>query len=135
MSSTAYKANIETIDPVAGLDPSGGWVKMDVQFLVDHEHGGAKQTVFGRAIFHPGAAHEAHRHPNAEEVVYIVRGHGIALNGDEEVELGPGDVAFHPRNEWHGFRNTSPTEDAEMIWTWVGASSKEGAGYIQRNTK
>ena len=57
--------------------------------------------------------------------------HGRAV----EVELGPGDVAFHPRNEWHGFRNTSPTEEAEMIWTWVGASSKEQAGYILRDTR
>jgi quercetin dioxygenase-like cupin family protein len=79
---------------------------MAVQFLVDHRRGGAKNTVFGRAIFYPGAEHMPHRHPNAEEVVYLVRGRGIALNGDEEIELGPGDVAFHPRNEWHGFRNT-----------------------------
>jgi len=133
MSSEAYSANVATIEPVAGLDPSGGWLRMSVQFLVDGEHGGAKQTVFGRAIFHPGGEHQAHRHPNAEEVVYLVRGHGIALNGDEEVELGPGDVAFHPRNEWHGFRNTSDTEEAEMIWAWIGASSKQDAGYILRN--
>ena len=135
MSSEAYKASVATIEPVAGLDPSGGWLNMSVQFLVDGDHGGAKQCVFGRAIFHPGGEHEPHRHPNAEEVVYIVRGRGIALNGDEEVELGPGDVAFHPRNEWHGFRNTSASEEAEMIWAWIGASSKSDAGYILRNPK
>jgi quercetin dioxygenase-like cupin family protein len=135
VSTESYKANVDSIEPVPGLDPSGGWIKMTVQFLVDHEHGGAKQTVFGRALFPPGAEHESHRHPNAEEVVYLVRGHGIALNGDDEIELGPGDVAFHPRNEWHGFRNVSPTEEAEMIWAWVGASSKEEAGYVLRNPK
>lgn len=135
MTSASYKANVQSIEPERGLDPAGGWVKMEVQFLVDHRRGGAKETVFGRAIFHPGAVHEAHRHPNAEEVVYLVRGRGIALNGDDEFELGPGDVAFHPRDEWHGFRNTSTTEDAEMIWTWVGASSKDAAGYVLRDSK
>jgi quercetin dioxygenase-like cupin family protein len=135
MTSASYKANVESIEPERGLDPSGGWIKMDVQFLVDHQRGGATGTVFGRAIFHPGAEHKPHRHPNAEEVVYLVQGRGIALNGNEEIELGPGDVAFHPRNEWHGFRNTSAAEEAEMIWTWVGASSKQEAGYILRDAE
>lgn len=102
---------------------------MAVQFLVDRTSG-AESFVFGRTIFEPGSAtHAVHRHPNAEEAVLIVNGHGVAVNGEEEVEVGPGDYVFHPRGEWHGFRNTSPDEPVEMLWVWGGAASREAAGY------
>ena len=91
---------------------------------------GARNVVFGRTVFAPGeSVHQLHRHPGAEEVVYLVRRRGVATNGDEEIALEPGDSAFHPQGEWHGFYNTSPTEEAEMIWVWAGASSKQDAGY------
>jgi quercetin dioxygenase-like cupin family protein len=126
----SYKVNVAEFAADPTLDSSDGWVNMAVQFLVDHSHGGARNVVFGRTIFAPGeSVHELHRHPGAEEVVYLVRGSGVATNGDEQVELAEGDIAFHPQGEWHGFHNTSATEEAEMIWVWAGASSKQDAGY------
>jgi quercetin dioxygenase-like cupin family protein len=126
----SYKVNVGEFAADPTLDSSEGWVNMAVQFLVDHAHGGARNVVFGRTIFAPGeSVHELHRHPGAEEVVYLVRGCGVATNGDERVELAAGDIAFHPQGEWHGFHNTSATEEAEMIWVWAGASSKQDAGY------
>lgn len=89
--------------------------------------------VVGRTVFPPGgSSHEYHRHHSAEEFVYVVRGHGVALNGDDEVEVEAGDIVFHPRNIWHGFRNPSDTEGAEVIWAWGGAGSREAAGYEAR---
>jgi len=130
MPESSYKVNVAQLPPESTLSSSDGWVNMAVQFLVDHAHGGSRHVVFGRTIFAPGeSVHELHRHPGAEEVVYLVRGTGVAMNGEEEVVLGVGDVAFHPQGEWHGFHNTSPTEEAEMIWVWAGASSKPDAGY------
>ena len=113
----------------AGLDATGGWVGMQVQFLLDRERG-ADCTVLGRTIFEPGeSSHQTHRHAGAEEAILIVRGHGIVVDEDREVRVGPGDVFLHRRNAWHGFRNTSTTEEVEMLWVWSGAASRDEAGY------
>lgn len=130
MPQHSYKVNIAQLAADPALASSDGWVNMAVQFLVDHNNGGARHVVFGRTLFAPGeSVHELHRHAGAEEVVYLVRGRGVATNGDEEIVLEAGDAAFHPQGEWHGFYNTSETEEAEMIWVWAGASSKHEAGY------
>jgi mannose-6-phosphate isomerase-like protein (cupin superfamily) len=129
MADDTKPVSIWTAPVAEDLDATAGWVGMDVQFLVDHATG-ADSFVFGRTLFEPGAgSHAVHRHAHAEEAVMIVRGHGVAINGANEVPVGPGDVVFHPRGEWHGFRNTSQSEEVEMIWVWGGASSRETAGY------
>jgi len=70
--------------------------------------------------------------PGAEEFALIVRGEGIVLDGDNEIPVKVGDLVFHRKGSWHGFRNTSDTEEAEMLWGWGGASSKAEAGYELR---
>jgi quercetin dioxygenase-like cupin family protein len=128
-----YKVNIDEVPPVPQLGPDQGWVGMTVQFLVDSMNGGSENVVFGRARFAPGPSeHQWHRHENAEEFAYITRGEGIVLDGDNEIPVKAGDIAFHKKGEWHGFRNTSDTEEAEMIWGWAGAASKAEAGYELR---
>jgi quercetin dioxygenase-like cupin family protein len=135
MPGTSYKVNVNELPPDSTLGEEDGWVNMAVQFLVDKTHGGASHVVFGRTVFAPGeSVHEMHRHVGAEEVVYLVRGTGVATNGDDELPLKPGDLAFHPQGEWHGFYNTSLTEEAELIWVWAGAASKADAGYEVRES-
>jgi quercetin dioxygenase-like cupin family protein len=130
MPKTSYKVNVRELAPDSTLEADDGWVNMAVQFLVDKLHGGAQNVVFGRTVFAPGeSVHEVHRHSGAEEVIYLVRGAGIATNGEEQLKLTAGDLAFHPKGEWHGFSNASATEEAELIWVWAGAASKEEAGY------
>jgi quercetin dioxygenase-like cupin family protein len=107
-----------------------GWVDMDVRWLVTRETVGAEQSVFGVTYFPPGSRHEVHRHENAEEVEYLIAGEGIARIGDDDVVMGIGDAVFVPRNDYHGFRNTSPTETAVMVWSYHGAASLADAGYI-----
>ena len=108
MTQHSYKVNVAELAADPTLGSSDGWVNMAVQFLVDHSNGGARKVVFGRTVFAPGeSVHQLHRHPGAEEVVYLVRGRGVATNGDEEIVLEVGDIAFHPQGEWHGFYNTS----------------------------
>ncbi len=50
--------------------------------------------------------------------------------GEDDVAMGPGDTVFVPRNEYHGFRNTSDAETAVMVWYYAGAASLDEAGYI-----
>lgn len=128
-----YAVSIHDVPPAEGLDPDEGWVNMLVQFLIDEDSAGASQMVVGRTVFPAGrSSHEYHRHHSAEEFVYVVRGQGTVMNGEDEIEVRAGDIVFHPRNVWHGFRNTSETEETEVIWAWAGGGSRETAGYEAR---
>jgi oxalate decarboxylase/phosphoglucose isomerase-like protein (cupin superfamily) len=117
----------EAVRPESGKP---GWIDMDVRWLVTRQTVGADDTVFGVTYFPPGSRHEIHRHENAEEVEYLIAGQGVARVGEDDVAMGVGDAVFVPRNDYHGFRNTSETETAVMIWCYAGAASLEEAGYI-----
>ena len=118
------------------LDPAEGWgsetAGMAVQWIVTDGTVGAEPHVVGLTVFQPGAKHRAHRHPNAEEAQYLIKGQGLALVGDVEIEQRTGDTVFVPRNEWHGFEATGEDETV-MIWTYGGAPSLEAAGYEPRD--
>lgn len=126
----SYVVDVHDFPAELGLDPAEGWINMQVQFLIHAANAGSTELVVGRTIFPPGASsHERHRHHSADEFVYVVRGHGVVLNGDDEIAVRAGHMAFHPKGIWHGFRNTSDTEEAEVIWAWGGAGSRDDAGY------
>lgn len=125
-----YKVTLASTPSDPGI-PERGWHDMDVRWLVTDATVGAERGVFGVTIFPPGSRHELHRHPNAEEVEYLVSGRGIAYVDDDEIELGPGEAVFVPRNAYHGFANTSDAE-VVMAWTYAGAASLAEAGFITR---
>jgi quercetin dioxygenase-like cupin family protein len=125
-----YKVSVRETESSPGI-PERGWLDMDVRWLVTADSVGATQTVFGVTYFPPGSKHELHRHPNAEEVEYLVSGTGIAYVGDDAVELGPGEAVFVPQNEYHGFENNSDGE-VVLAWYYAGAASLEDAGFVTR---
>jgi quercetin dioxygenase-like cupin family protein len=125
-----FKVAVRETESSPGI-PDRGWVDMDVRWLVTKDTVGATKTVFGVTLFPPGAKHDIHRHPNAEEVEYLVSGSGIAYVGDDAVELGPGEAVFVPQNEYHGFENNSDAE-VVMAWYYAGAASLEDAGFVTR---
>jgi quercetin dioxygenase-like cupin family protein len=61
---------------------------------------------FGEATFPAGGGHGPHRHPNAEEILYVLRGRAVQGVGEEQRELGPGDVALVRQNQIHWTRST-----------------------------
>lgn len=125
-----YKVSVDETPSSPGL-PERGWLDMDVRWLVTDETVGASKTVFGVTNFPPGSKHELHRHPNAEEVEYLVSGSGIAYVGDDAVRLGPGEAVFVPQNAYHGFENDSG-EETVMAWYYAGAASLEAAGFVTK---
>jgi quercetin dioxygenase-like cupin family protein len=127
LQSHPLKVSFAETRPDPGI-PERGWVGMDVRWLVTNETVGATGTVFGVTVFPPGARHEIHRHPNAEEVEYLVSGHGLAHVDDAAVELAPGEAVFVPRNSYHGFENSSDAE-VVMAWCYSGAASLADAGF------
>ena len=109
-----------------------GWHRMDVRWLITGDSVGSTMTVVGRTAMPPGvkAQHAWHRHPNAEEWELIVQGVGIKHVGSESFFVRPGDVAFVPRDVYHGLENASETDTLVTVWGYCGAASLEEAGYI-----
>jgi mannose-6-phosphate isomerase-like protein (cupin superfamily) len=58
-----------------------------------------------------------HRHRNEDECSFVIEGRIGARLGDVEVEAGPGDYIFKPRNQWHTFWNAGdePARFLEII--------------------
>ena len=130
VSDHPMKKSFDATPSDVALRSEDGWVDMDVRWLLTRDTVGAEHSVFGITVFPPGSKHDIHRHPNAEEFEYLVSGHGMARVGDADVELGPGEVVFVPKNNYHGFENTGD-EPVLMIWGYAGAASLEEAGYIR----
>ena len=132
VSEHPMKLSLGAIPVDDSLRPAEGWgdeaAPMAVQWIVTDRTVGAEQHVVGLTVFQPGARHRPHRHPNAEEAQYLIKGQGLARVGDVDIEQSAGDTVFVPRNEWHGFEATGEGETI-MIWTYGGAPSLEAAGY------
>ena len=65
----------------------------------------AEQLQLVRVKMPPGQAHQFHRHPGFEEVLYYLEGRAEQWVGQEKQVLGSGDVAHIPMDEVHGTYN------------------------------
>jgi quercetin dioxygenase-like cupin family protein len=127
-----YKIKPDDRSPDRTLKEEEGWHRMDVRWLITDKSVGSTLTVVGRTTMPPGvkAQHAWHRHPNAEEWEIVIQGIGIKHVGEESFYMRPGDVAFVPRDIYHGLENASDTETLVTVWGYCGAPSLEKAGYI-----
>lgn len=130
--TSRFKVDPGQITADATLKEERGWHKMDVRWLVTRRNMDSKSTVVGRTIMPPGvkSRHAIHRHPNAEEWEYVVSGVALKHVGGETFTLHAGELAFIPRNVYHGLENPSDTETLVTLWGYCGASSLEEAGYV-----
>ena len=127
-----FKIQADEVKSDTTLKEERGWHKMDVRWLVTNKTQDSKQTVVGRTIMPPGvkSKHAIHRHPNAEEWEYILSGVALKHVGGETFTLRAGELAYIPRNIYHGLENASDTEPLVTLWGYCGASSLEEAGYV-----
>ena len=127
-----FKVKADEVKSDGTLKEERGWHKMDVRWLVTNRNMDSKDTVVGRTIMPPGvkSKHAIHRHPNAEEWEYIVSGVALKHVGGESFTLLAGELAFIPRNVYHGLENASDTEPLVTLWGYCGASSLDEAGYV-----
>jgi quercetin dioxygenase-like cupin family protein len=122
------KRSRETVREDAEAASRPGWDGLRVWWLVDGLEAGSRELVFNTTIFPPGKWHELHRHPRAEEALYIVSGSGLHLSEGEPVRQRAGEVVYIPRGEWHGFANDSD-EPAVIIAVFGGVATYAEAGY------
>jgi quercetin dioxygenase-like cupin family protein len=132
VENSHFKILADEVKSDSTLKEERGWHKMDVRWLVTNKTQDSKQTVVGRTIMPPGvkSRHAIHRHPNAEEWEYIVSGVALKHVGGETFTLKAGELAYIPRNVYHGLENASDTEPLVTLWGYCGASSLEEAGYV-----
>ena len=126
--TSRFRINRHDVPVEGGLRDDEGWVDMKVQFLVDAAKAGSDDLLLGWTVLPPGARHDRHRHPNADEFLIVLSGNGMIYTDDEDQPAGEGDVLFTRRGLWHGFDNTGD-EDVTLVWGWSGAGSLEAAGY------
>ncbi|MEQ8787844.1 MAG: cupin domain-containing protein [Pirellulaceae bacterium] len=67
----------------------------------------AEKLLMVRVRMPPGKAHEFHRHPEMEEIIYIEQGRAEQWVDREMRMLGPGDSAHIPLDMVHGTYNAN----------------------------
>jgi len=60
----------------------------------------------------PGSEQPHHTHPDSEQVYVIVKGRGLMMVGDEELEVTAGMLIFIPPGTPHAIRNTGADQIA-----------------------
>ena len=73
---------------------------------VDPQNGGSQNLVMGYGALPRGEAIIPHRHPHADEIIFVHRGSGIAVLGSRETSVREGATIYIPRNTRVSLRNT-----------------------------
>ncbi len=79
-----------------------------VEWMCNGELVGADKLLLVRATFPSGEAHNFHKHPAREEIIYVVEGQAEQWVGREKRLLGPGEMAFIPMDTPHATFNPGP---------------------------
>jgi quercetin dioxygenase-like cupin family protein len=99
-----------------------------VKNVINKDDTGARKIILLSSEFPPGKVHLLHRHPNAEQIMYVLEGSCLALSEGEPVRLNEGDAVFIAQGEWHGVRNDTD-QPAVTLVIYAGAGTLEEAGY------
>jgi len=124
--------NRDTARPFTTLDGS------TIRELLAHRNSGIRNQSLAEATLPPGATTQAHYHPLAEEIYYILRGTGEMRLEEEGREVGTGDAIAIPPGLRHQIRNTGGIdlvflcccapgyehEDTVMVNTLIGDEAK-----------
>jgi quercetin dioxygenase-like cupin family protein len=73
---------------------------------VDRQNGGAPEFMMGYEEIPPGQTIPPHRHPGADEIIFVHRGTGFAHVGDRSAAVGPGATIYIPRMTRITLQNT-----------------------------
>jgi quercetin dioxygenase-like cupin family protein len=99
-----------------------------VRNVINKDDAGATSMILLTSELPPGTVHLLHRHPNAEQIMYVVEGSCLALSEGEPTRLEEGYAVFIARGEWHGVRNDTDRPAVTLV-IYSGAGTLEEAGY------
>jgi len=88
---------------------------------------GAKDLTVIAVTLAPGKGHDFHKHPDQEEVIYVVAGEVEQWVDREKRALGPGDSAFLPAGTVHASFNLGNAEASivAILGPCIGAKGYE----------
>ena len=89
-------------------------------WLANQQLDNADGLTLGRVIIKRGHSNPRHRHPNCEEVLYLLSGQLQHTLGDETFDLSAGDTLSIPAGAWHNARSVGE-QDADMIVVYDSA--------------
>jgi quercetin dioxygenase-like cupin family protein len=75
---------------------------------------GSPRFALGTQTLRPGAGIGLHVHEHEEEVLFVHRGNGVGLLGDDRTPVVPGSTIFIPQGVWHGVDN--PESEVTLLW-------------------
>ena len=96
--------------------------------VINKDDTGARKIILLSVELPPGKVHLLHRHPKAEQIMYVLEGSCLALSEAEQARLKEGDAVFIAQGEWHGVRNDTEKPAVTLI-IYAGAGTLEEAGY------
>jgi quercetin dioxygenase-like cupin family protein len=99
-----------------------------VRNVVNKANTGGRKIILLSSEIPSGKVHLLHRHPNAEQIMYVLQGSCLALSEGEPVRLKEGDTVFIAQGEWHGVRNDTDRPAVTLV-IYAGAGTLEEAGY------
>lgn len=91
-----------------------------IVWLVSRSLENSETMTFGRVTINAGEANPRHRHPNCDEVLYLLSGRLEHSLGGERFIMEPGDVVSIPTGVWHNARALG-AENAEMTISFSSA--------------
>ena len=93
----------------------------------------ADSLLMVRVLMPPGRAHQFHRHPALEEIIYVISGTAEQWVDREKRLLGPGDSAHIPRDVVHGTYNAGT--DTLVFLAILSPATFEGPALIDVHTE
>jgi quercetin dioxygenase-like cupin family protein len=86
-----------------------------------------------RVLMPPGRAHQFHRHPALEEIIYVISGTAEQWVDREKRVLGPGEMAHIPRDVVHGTYNAGA--DTLVFLAILSPAKFEGPALVDEHTE
>jgi quercetin dioxygenase-like cupin family protein len=73
--------------------------------LINPDNAGSKDFVVITEALPPGERIPVHKHPHAEEIIFVQQGTATAIVGEVRQQVTQGAIVYVPRGEWHGMDN------------------------------
>jgi quercetin dioxygenase-like cupin family protein len=112
-----------------------------VRNVINKDDAGTRRIILLSVELPPGTVHLLHRHPNAEQIMYVLEGSCLALSEGEPVRLNEGDAVFIAQGEWHGVSNDTGRPAVTLIiygglepWRRLATRSTRGSS-MERNER
>lgn len=91
---------------------------------VDPQNGGSSHLVFGTEDLEPGGKIDRHRHPGADEILFLQNGTARLNLGDVSKEVHGGVTVFIPANTWISMDNIG-RESIHLVFVFSAPGFEE----------